>query len=57
MGCGTPEAIGLALGECSHGSHTIDITDADFFDETLFVIAFRSQEDGMSLRQSESVKS
>ena len=44
------EAIGFALGECSHGSHSIDIMDADFFDESLFVIAFRSQEDGMSLR-------
>lgn len=47
---GTPETIGFALGECSHGSHSIDIMDADFFDESLLVIAFRSQEDGMTLR-------
>jgi len=45
-----PRAIGFALGECSHGSDSIDIMDADFFDESLLVIAFRSQEDGMSLR-------
>ena len=50
VGGGIPEAIGIALGECSHGSHSIDIMDADFFDESLLVIAFRSQEDGMSLR-------
>ena len=49
-GGGIPEAVGIALGECSHGSHSIDIVDADFFDESLLVIAFRSQEDGMSLR-------
>lgn len=47
---GMPEAIGFALGECSHGAHPIDIMDADFFDSTLLVIAFRSQEDGMRLR-------
>lgn len=50
VGGGTAEAIGVALGECSHGSHSIDIMDADFFDESQLVIAFRSQEDGMSLR-------
>lgn len=54
VGSGLPEGVAFALGECSHGSHPIDIMDADFFDETLLVIAFRSQEDGMSLRQSET---
>ena len=49
-GGGKPEAIGFALSECSHGPHPIDIMDADFFDSTLLVIAFRSQEDGMRLR-------
>jgi hypothetical protein len=57
VGGGTPERICFALGECTHGSHSIDIMDADFFDEALLVIAFRSQEDGMSLRQSEAEKS
>lgn len=52
VGGGMLGAIGFALCECSHGSHSIDIMDADFFDESMFVIAFRSQEDGMSLRQS-----
>jgi len=47
---GMPEAIGFALCECSHGSQSIDIMDADLFDESLLVIAFRSQEDGASLR-------
>jgi len=50
VGGGTPEAVGLALCEYSHGSHKIDIMDADIFDEGLLVIAFRSQEDGMTLR-------
>lgn len=50
VGSGTPERIAFALGECSHGTHSIDIMDADFFDETLLVIAFRSQGDGMTLR-------
>lgn len=45
-----PQAVGFALGECSHGGRPIDIMDADFFDESLLVIAFRSQEDGMGLR-------
>ena len=49
-GGGMPETVGFALGECGHGSQSIDIMDADFFDESLLVIAFRSQEDGMSLR-------
>lgn len=48
VGGGTPEAVGLALCEYSHGSHKIDIMDADIFDETLLVIAFRSQEDDWS---------
>ena len=50
VGRGTPEAIGFALGECSHGSQSIEIMDADFFDESLLVIAFRSQGDGTTLR-------
>jgi len=50
VGGGMVEAIGFALCECSHGSHSIDIMDADFFDESMLVIAFRSQEDGMSVR-------
>jgi hypothetical protein len=50
VGGGMPEGIGFALGECSHGSQAIDIMDADFFDEALLVIAFRSQADGMILR-------
>jgi len=45
VGGGAPEGIAFALGECSHGTHSIDIVDADFFDATLLVIAFRSQED------------
>ena len=45
-GGGMPETIGFALGECSHGPHSVDIMDADFFDSTLLVIAFRSQADG-----------
>ena len=56
VGGGMPKAIGFALGECSHGPQSIDIMDADFFDECLLVIAFRSQEDGMSLRQSTSAE-
>lgn len=52
-----PEGLAFALSECSHGPHSIDIMDADFFDDTLLVIAFRSQEDGMSLRQSDCAKS
>ena len=47
---GTAEGVGVALCECSHGSESVDIVDADFFDESLLVIAFRSQEDGMRLR-------
>jgi len=50
VGGGTAEAVGFAVCECSHGSQEVDIVDADFFDESLLVIAFRSQEDGMSLR-------
>lgn len=50
VGGGAPEGIAFALGECSHGTHSIDIVDADFFDATSLVIAFRSQEDGMTLR-------
>jgi hypothetical protein len=50
VGRGTPGTIGFALGECGHGSQSIDIMDADFFDESLLVIAFRSQADGMILR-------
>ena len=50
VGGRVPETIGFALGESSYGLHSIDIMDADFFDESLLVIAFRSQEDGMSLR-------
>ena len=50
VGGGTAEGVALALGECNQGKHSIDIVDADFFDETLLVIAFRSQEDGMILR-------
>ena len=45
-----PETIGFALGQCSHGSYSIDIMDADFFDETLLVIAFRSQAEGTTLK-------
>ena len=47
---GVPQTIGFALGECNYGSRSIDIMDGDFFDESLLVIAFRSQEDGMGLR-------
>ena len=51
VGGGRPEGIGFALCECSHhGTEWVDIVDADFFDQSLLVIAFRSQEDGMSLR-------
>ena len=57
VGDGMPVEIAFALGECIHGSHSIDIMDADFFDETLLVIAFRSQEDGTTLRQSEAANS
>jgi hypothetical protein len=49
-GGGRPGGIAFALGECRQGGQSIDIMDADFFDETLLVIAFRSEEDGMSLR-------
>ena len=49
VGGGSPEGIGFALCECGHGG-SVDIVDADFFDESLLVIAFRSQEEGMSLR-------
>jgi len=49
VGGGSPEGIGFALCECSHDG-SVDIVDADFFDESLLVIAFRSQEDGMRLR-------
>jgi len=53
VGGGRPEGIGIALCECSHdGSECVDIVDADFFDGSLLVIAFRSQEEGTRLRQS-----
>ena len=50
VGGGVVEGVGFALGECRQGGESIDIVDADLFDETLLVIAFRREGDGKSVR-------
>lgn len=46
-GGGRPEGVGIAVVECTgEGGKIIEIVEADFFDQSLLVIAFGSQEDG-----------